>query len=173
MTLACLLLMQCCSMHMVPGGAGHVWFIGCVPTHRPRAFIPVICIPDWVKEFAVSPPHWLTAEVTDRPAGTGAFSADGRCGDLTQSEPWHTCLLNESTFRSFHTDVGCAQSYTSCRGMSAATSGDSLVLLCTTSVYMWIPCAIPGSNFSWFILFYVSRCLWFTTTGHYESEGYI
>lgn len=45
-TLACLLLMQCCSMHMVPGGAGHVWFIRSVPTHRLRAFIPVISIPE-------------------------------------------------------------------------------------------------------------------------------
>lgn len=84
--LACLLLMQCCSMHMVPGGAGHVWFIRCVPTHRPRAFMPAISIPEWRSLQS------LTSSLADSGGDRQtpryrSVSADGRRGDLTQSEP--------------------------------------------------------------------------------------
>ena len=81
----------------------------------------------------------------------------------------HTCSLNGSTFLSFYT--GCAKSYTSCRGMLAATSGDSRVLLYTTSIYMWIACGIAGSNFSWFILslYLGDRCSWVATLGYYND----
>lgn len=52
-----------------------------VPTHKPRVFIQYVFLSE--RACRVSPLHWMAAEVTDRPSGAGA---DGRCGDLTQSE---------------------------------------------------------------------------------------
>lgn len=79
MTLVCLLLMQRCSVHVVPGGVHHVWFM-CVPTRRLSAFIPGIYMSEW--GLWILPFHWLTEEI---PIYRSVF-ADGRCGDLIQSE---------------------------------------------------------------------------------------
>lgn len=97
MTLACLLLMQCYSMHMVPGGADHVWFIRCIHTYRPRAFRPAICIPEWRSLQSLT--SSLAVSRGDRQTpGYRSVSADGRCGDLTQSEPRRHALWMEAHF---------------------------------------------------------------------------
>lgn len=51
--------------------------------HRLRASIAAIYVPEF------SPFHWLTGEVTDSPPPPTRrrVCADGRCGDLIQSEP--------------------------------------------------------------------------------------
>lgn len=74
-----------------------MWWVQTFP-HRLSAFIAVIYAPEF------SPFHWLTGEVTDRPPPPP--SADGRCGDLIQSEPLTHVPPHP------------------------ATSGDSIVLLC-------------------------------------------
>lgn len=100
MTLACLLLMHCCSMHTVPGGAGHVWFIRCVPTHRPRAFMPAICILE--RRSLQSLTSSLADSRGDRQSPRyRSVYADGRCGNLTQSEPRTHANWIEAHFSSF------------------------------------------------------------------------
>lgn len=98
-TLACLLLMQCCSMHIVPGGAGHVWFIQCVPTQAEGFHTSYLY--SWVKEFAES--HlfigWQRRWQTD-PQVLECFLwwQMWRFDTVWTS---HTCSLNESTFLPF------------------------------------------------------------------------
>lgn len=86
--------------------------------HRLSASIAAIYVPE------LSPFHWLTAEVTDSPPACRSVCADGRCGDLIQSEPL--------THVPPH----------------AATSGDSIVLLCTTSLSLPSTRGTLGSSVS-------------------------
>lgn len=146
MTLACLLLMQHCSMHMVPGGAGHVWFIRCVPTHRPRAFILAISIPEWRSL------QTLTSSLADSGGDRQtpryrSVSVDGRCGDLTQSEPRTHTHWMEAHFFPLRRRRVCAALYLMQRQIHA----EILVFFCSRHPYTWVTCGI------WFIVsFYCS-----------------
>lgn len=122
--LASLSLMQCSSMHMVPGGAGHVWFIWCIPTRRQRDFmLHSIYLYSPVEEFVVS--HlsigWQQGWQTD-PLVHGCFFTP-----MADVAIWHgscTCSLKESTFLSF---IQMQSLHTSCKSTASATSKDFLV----------------------------------------------
>lgn len=103
--LACLLLMQCCSMHMVPGGAGHVWFIRCVPTHTGRGLSCQLSVFLSEGVCRVSPLHWLTAGVTDRPPGTGAFPL------MADVEIWHSLNLAHVLTEWKHISAECVRGF--------------------------------------------------------------
>lgn len=66
----------------------------------------------------VSPLHWLTAGVTDRPSGTGAFPL------MADVEIWHSLNLAHVLTEWKHISVECARLYSSCGG----TSGRSRVV---------------------------------------------
>lgn len=65
-TLVCLILMQCCSVHVVAGGAGHVWFMWRVqrlPTRRPSVFLPASYTSEWglwIPTFSLVQERWQT-----------------------------------------------------------------------------------------------------------------
>lgn len=162
MTLACLLLMQCCSMHMVPGSAGHVWFIQWVHSHTHAQGFHTGDLYSLAEEFEES--HlfigWQRRWQTD-PQVQGCFCwwQMWRFDSLNLAH-----MLTEKKHISLsYPDTGRAQSYTLCRGMFEATSGNSIVLLCSTSTYMWSTCGILSKNISWFIatLYLCGRCYWF------------
>lgn len=143
MTPVCLLLMQCCSMHVVPGGTGHVWFmwrVHCVPTRRPSAFVAAI----YMSERGL----WsLTFSLADRrgdrqtPSYRSVF-ADSRCGDLIQSESCTHVSL-------FFPDVDRARSHI---WRFYCSSVQHSLILAKYVWNAWLKCFI--------ILFYVhGRCL--------------
>lgn len=103
---------------MVPGGAGHVWFIGCVPTYRPGAFILAICIPGWRSL------QTLTSSLADSGGDRQtpryrSVSAAGRCGDLTQSEPRTHAHWMEARFSLLHQCGLCTAVYPMQRGIGS------------------------------------------------------
>lgn len=140
------------------------------PHTRPLAFIPVICFPEWrslqslISSLADSGGDRQTPRYR-------SVSVDGRCGDLTQSEA-RAHAHRWKHVSPFYTDAGCPQSYTSCRWISAAASGDSCSsVLYIHSIRMWITGGIPGLNVSWFIVSFNlgERCSWFAPFGHYNN----
>ena len=152
-------------------GAWWCWscMIYTVSSHtQARAFIPAIHIHEW---------RSLTSSLTDSGGDRQtpryrSVSAGGRCGDLPQSEPrTHAHWMKARSSHLHRCRLRKVLAYTSCRGISAATSGDSLVCLYSTSTYIWITCGIPGSNVAWFIvsLYWDERCLWLAELGYYNK----
>ena len=147
MTLACLLLMHCCSMHTVPGGAGHVWFIWCVP-HTGRGLWCQLSVFLSEGVCRVSPPHWLTAEVTDRALGTGVFML------MADVAIWHSLNLAHMLTEWKHISLLLPR----CRLWCWQPHLE--ILLFTTSIYMWITCGVSGSYFSGFIVYLTGVLVW-------------
>lgn len=156
MTLACLLLMHCCSMHTCRVVLVMYDLYGAFP-HTGRGLSCQLSVFLSEGVCRVSPPHWLTAEVTDRALGTGVFML------MADVAIWHSLNLAHMLTEWKHISLLLPR----CRLWCWQPHLE--ILLFTTSIYMWITCGVSGSYFAGFIV-YLTGVIGLTKVRHYNCS---